>query len=120
MEKENTSLIENLVGDVKKYLDLKLDYYKLEGLEKTASVAAITIVLIILILTAFFGLIFFNVWLAVLLSHYFDSFVKGFSVFMGAYVILALIVIILFKPLSRMLFRLFTRIILNAVDSNEK
>jgi len=94
MSEDSKSLIQNLTQSGQDYVQLKLDYYKIQGIEKGSSVAAVSISSIIL---GVFGFLAY-VWSMVALMFYLSeevfsnsNFKAAFAIFLGHMLIFVLL-----------------------------
>ncbi len=86
--------IDEIVEEVKAYINASMDLYKMKATEKgavMASGAIINIVMAVLVLIIF---LFASFALAFFLSEYFDNLYAGFLIIAGFYTLLAVIIYI--------------------------
>jgi len=98
MSDDGKSLIQNLAQSGQDYMQLKLDYYKIQGIEKGSTMAAISISSLIL---GVFGLLAY-IWSMVALMFFLSekvfalsNFKASFAIFLGH--LLVFLIVFLFK-----------------------
>ena len=119
-ETGKNKITEQLVEDVKKYIELRLKYYKLDGLEKTASASAFSLALAIIIMLLTSLLFFLNILFAVMIAEYYGSWTLGFSVLILFYAVLTFLCIIFWKKFYNLFFNFFLSFILNQKDLEDE
>lgn len=119
MSKHSFSAAEQLVKDVQKYVELRLEYYRISGMEKAASTTSFIILSVIVILLAFFTFLFANIFVAVLIAHLFKSAPLGFGIFAGVYLLFTLFILLFWKRLKRFIDHQFFAFILESLDEDE-
>ncbi len=115
----DNKIIEKLSEDVKKYIELNAELFRISSLEKAASIMAFSIIAIIVSVLLFFTFIFANMFLAVYLGYIFDSWPIGFGVFAGSYVLVTLLIVVFWKRTQRFLYNRFVVAILESVEEEE-
>lgn len=119
MSKDSFSATEQLVKDVQKYVELRLEYYRISGMEKAASTTSFIILSVIVILLAFFTFLFVNIFVAVLIAHMFKSAPMGFGIFAGVYFLFTLCILLFWKRIKRFIDNQFFAFILESLDEDE-
>lgn len=109
-------IIEKLTDDVKKYIELQAELFRISSLEKAASLTAFSIIAIVVSVLLFFTFIFANMFLAVYLAYIFDSWPIGFGVFAGSYVFITLILVVFWKRIQQFLYNRFVSAILESIE----
>ena len=84
--------IEEIVEELKSYINTSIDLYKLKTTEKAAYIAASAIINLVLGAFASMILLFASLALAFCLSDYFDKMYAGFIIVAGLYALLAIVV----------------------------
>ena len=84
--------LDEIVEDVKSYVNTTLELYKLKATEKGAEMATQAIINLVLAGMASMFLLFASFALAFCLSEYFDKMYVGFVIVAGIYALLGLIV----------------------------
>jgi len=120
LETGNLSAAEQLIKDVHKYVELRLEYYRISGLEKAASTSSFILLSVIIILFLFFTFLFANIFVAILIAHVFQSLPLGFGIFAGSYLLFTLIIILFWKRIKRFIDHRFFAFILESIEENEK
>ena len=92
-EKPNPDL-EDIVDELKSYINTSIDLYKLKASEKGAEIASSAIINVVM--GVFVGMVFLfaSLALAFCLSEYFDKMYLGFLVVAGIYTVLALVILL--------------------------
>ena len=106
-----------LKEDVLAYVELRLELLKLNTYERVAKVMALFSYGIILVLLAFFAILFLFLALGFFLGELLDSFALGFVLVVGMYLLLFLI-LIYFK--RKILFALMNEMITVMMNKDEK
>ncbi|QQS30107.1 MAG: hypothetical protein IPM47_03920 [Sphingobacteriales bacterium] len=120
METGNLSAAEQLLKDIQKYVELRLEYYRISGLERAASTSSFILLSLIIILFLFFTFLFANIFVAILIAHTFQSLPLGFGIFAGSYLFFTLIIILFWKRIKRFIDHRFFAFILESIEENEK
>lgn len=119
MSNDTNRVVEKLSDDIKKYIELQINYYRIGTLEKVASTTAFSIMAIIVSVLLFFTFIFANIFIAIILSYWLNSWTIGFGVFAGSYVFVTLILIIFWKKIQNYIYKRFTNVILESLDEDD-
>ncbi|MGB0929359.1 MAG: hypothetical protein ACPGVB_01195 [Chitinophagales bacterium] len=114
------TITEKLAADVQKYIELRLKFYKLDGLEKTASASAFSLALAIIIMLLTSLLFFLNILGAVMIAEYYDSWTIGFSALILFYVVLTILCIIFWKRFYNLFFNFFLSFMMNPKDLEDE
>lgn len=113
MSKQPTlTLIESLFGQVKEYVDNRLELFKLKAIDKSASVASFAILGIALFIVFFIFFVVFNIGIALLIGDLIGKSYLGFLIWAAFYAIAGLVLFLkrekLFKaPVTGILIRKF-------------
>lgn len=92
--------------NINEYVDLKLEYLKLSSIEKLAPViASLAIVLLLMFVTSIM-LFFLGMGIAKQFALWLNSEVGGYLLSAGVFLILAVILILLFKPIKQKLIQI--------------
>lgn len=118
MSKESFPVAEQLIKDVQKYVELRLEYYRISGMEKAASTTSFIILAVIVTLLAFFTFLFANIFIAVFIAHVFQSAPLGFGIFAGAYLLFTLLILLFWKRIKRFIDHRFYAFILESIDED--
>jgi len=113
------SNIEKIVADIKKYVDLQMEYRRISGLEKAASSTTFIIYATTILTVLFFFFIMLNVWFAVFIAYFFDSLLLGFTIFMLLYVISIVLLLVFHRPIRNLINNRFLAILLDSIDNAE-
>mgnify|MGYP006253742829 CR=1 FL=1 len=113
------SNIEKIVADIKKYVDLQMEYRRISGLEKAASSTTFIIYATTILTVLFFFFIMLNVWFAVFIAYFFDSMLLGFTIFMLLYVISIVLLLVFHRPIRNLINNRFLAILLDSIDNAE-
>ncbi|MGB1243212.1 MAG: hypothetical protein ACPG49_11865 [Chitinophagales bacterium] len=114
------TITEKLAADVQKYIELRLKFYKLDGLEKTASASAFSLALAIIIMLLTSLVFFLNILGAVMIAEYYDSWTIGFSALILFYVVLTILCIIFWKRFYNLFFNFFLSFMMNPKDLEDE
>lgn len=114
------TITEKLAADVQKYIELRLKFYKLDGLEKTASASAFTLALAIIIMLLTSLVFFLNILGAVMIAEYYGSWTIGFSALILFYVVLTILCIIFWKRFYNLFLNFFLSFMLNDKDLKDE
>ncbi|MBL7787473.1 MAG: hypothetical protein JNM36_16330 [Chitinophagales bacterium] len=101
MANQDVSIYEKLLTDVKIYIELQLDYMKLTTADKASSAVANLILAIMLVILLIFLFLYGNIFWAIALGWYFESYLIGFAAFTGGYFLLIIFLLLLWSPLRR-------------------
>lgn len=106
--------MEQLLAEVKNYVDLKLKYYKLSAVEKLSVVTGSAMSLMIFIVLMGVAVLLFFVALAVLVAGWVGSLVWGF-VIMGGFCLLVALIFWAFRKniFANSMVRMFSKIFFN-------
>jgi len=119
MKEEDSELIsERLLNNIRTYIELRMEYYRLDILEKMASATAFIVSVLIVSLILLFAFIFINVAIAFMLSDWLGSLRKGFGIFAIFYCFLAILVIAFRKKIIQAL--IFNGAVENILYNNEQ
>ena len=113
------SNIEKIIADIKKYVDLQMEYRRISGLEKAASSTTFIIYATTILTVLFFFFIMLNVWFAVFIAYFFDSMLLGFTIFMLLYVISIVLLLVFHRPIRNLINNRFLAILLDSIDNAE-
>ena len=113
------SNIEKIAEDIKKYVDLQLEYRRISGLEKAASSTTFIIYATTLLTVLFFFFIMANVWFAVFIAYFFDSMLLGFRIFMLLYVVSIVLLLLFHRPIRNFINNRFLAVLLDSIDNFE-
>ncbi|GEM_PF-2138528 len=116
---DNFSAAEKLVSDLHKYVELRLEYYRISGMEKAASTTSFILLAVIVILLLFFTFLFANIFVAVLIAHAFESLPLGFGIFAGSYLLFTLLIVLFWKRIKRFIDHRFFAFILESIEEQE-
>jgi len=114
------TVTEKLAADVQRYIELRLKFYKLDGLEKTASASAFSLALAIIIMLLTSMLFFLNILGAVMIAEYYGSWTLGFSALILFYAVLTILCIIFWKKFYNLFFNFFLSFIVNDKDLEDE
>ena len=114
------TITEKLAADVQKYIELRLKFYKLDGLEKTASASAFTLALAIIIMLLTSLVFFLNILGAVMIAEHYGSWTIGFSALILFYVVLTILCIIFWKRFYNLFLNFFLSFMLNDKDLKDE
>lgn len=111
-DRDLKEVIRILFSDVKKYLDLKLDYYKLEIIETIVLLSSKVFAVLLLMIVFPIVIIFLSFGAAFYLGELFDSLYLGFFAIGGILLLLGIIILIfknsiLIRPLMKSLISSF-------------
>ncbi len=109
-----------LMADVQKYIELRLKFYKLDGLEKTAAASAFSLALAIIIMLLTSMLFFLNILLAVMIAEYYGSWTLGFSVLILFYAVLTFLCVIFWRRFYNLFFNFFLSFVVNDKDLDDE
>ena len=98
-EKNLKDLIATLFSDVKKYLDVKFDYYKLDIVEKIILIFSKLFVVLLLMIVLPIITIFFSFGLAYYFGEILNSVYLGFFAVAGILLVFGILILIFKKPL---------------------
>ena len=87
--------IEEIVEELKSYVNISMDLYKMKATEKGARIATGAIINVVIGIFVFMVFLFSNVALAFCLSVYFDKMYAGFLIVAGLYTVIALVIYLL-------------------------
>ena len=113
------SNLEKIAADLKKYVDLQLEYRRISGLEKAASSTTFIIYATTLLTVLFFFFIMANVWFAVFIAYFFDSMLLGFTIFMLLYVVSIVWLLVFHRPIRNFINNRFLAVLLDSIDNME-
>ncbi len=102
------SNIEEIFENLKAYAKSNVRYYKLLALKRIVNAASITFKVLLCLVLILLALFFFSIAAAVLIGRWLDSFVWGFVIVGGFYLVLAILaitcgVLIIRRPMLKML-----------------
>jgi len=120
LSKDSFPVAEQLVKDVQKYIELRLEYYRISGMEKAASTTSFIILAVIVVLLAFFTFIFANIFVAVLIAHLFKSAPLGFGIFAGVYLLFTVLILLFWNRIKRFIDHRFFAFILESIDEDSE
>lgn len=84
--------IEEIVEELKSYVNTSIELYKLKTTEKGAEIAAAAIINLVMGALICMILLFFSLALAFFLSEYFDKMYMGFLIVAGIYALSAIVI----------------------------
>jgi cytochrome c biogenesis protein CcdA len=87
--KENT---EGIRENTKAYIETTMAYYKLKGFKKAMKTVAFAVKAFLIVLCLTFVLLFVSIAGAIFLGNYLHSYIYGFLIVAGVYLILAVII----------------------------
>lgn len=93
MQQKSTRTISEIWSDAKLFLELRLEYYKLVALEKTAKVVADVITVTLVLVFALIAFLAGAVTLAFYFSSLFNSYTAGFGVAAVFFLLFAIVVL---------------------------
>lgn len=114
------TMTKQLMADVQKYIELRLKFYKLDGLEKTASASAFSLALAIIIMLLTSMLFFLNILLAVMIAEYYGSWTLGFSILILVYAVLTFLCVIFWRRFYNLFFNFFLSFVVNDKDLDDE
>ncbi|MEZ4886326.1 MAG: hypothetical protein R3E32_16440 [Chitinophagales bacterium] len=117
---ENKAITEKLAADVQRYIELRLKFYKLDGLEKTASASAFSLALAIIIMLLTSLVFFLNILGAVMIAEHYGSWTLGFSVLLLFYVVITILCIVFWKRFYNLFFNFFLSFVLKDKDLKDE
>lgn len=95
--------IEKAKDRLSEYVDLKLEYLKLSGIEKSAPLAATLIVVLFLMFIASIMLFFLGMGIAKLFAIWLNSELAGYMICAGIFLLFFVIIIVFFKSIIKKL-----------------
>ncbi|MGB1205166.1 MAG: hypothetical protein ACPG5B_05940 [Chitinophagales bacterium] len=113
------SNVEKIVADIKKYVDLQMEYRRISGLEKAASSTTFIIYATTVLTVLFFFFIMANVWFAVFIAYFFDSLLLGFTIFMLLYLVSIVLMLVFHRPIRNLINNRFLAVLLDSIDNFE-
>lgn len=116
---ESATHFEKLVEATKKYIELRLQSYRLSGLEQLASTGSLFLTLGLLLVILLFSFIFVNLSVAVIVSDLLGSMAFGFGLFGAFYLLLAICFIILRKKMRYWLLDKFLLLIISTIEDDD-
>lgn len=119
MSNDTSKIVERLSDDIKKYIELQIGYYRIMGLEKAAATTAFSIMAIVVSVLLFFTFIFANIFVAIILSYWLNSWTIGFGIFAGSYVIITLLLLLFWRRIQRFIYNRFVIAILETLDDED-
>ena len=119
MSADTGKVVEKLSDDIKKYIELQISYYRISGLEKAAATTAFSIMAIVVSVLLFFTFIFANIFIAIILSYWLDSWTIGFGIFAGSYVFATLAIVLFWRRIQRFMYNRFVSAILETIDDDD-
>lgn len=112
-----TANISSLYKKILKFIRLKLELLGLNLAEKFARLVALIITMFLLLFVFLFFMIFLSILAGLVLSHFFDSYIIGFSILSAFYLI---IFFILFIGRKKLIMFPVISAVLNALLESEK
>ena len=91
MKESISENITTLIDDTGRYIQAKTELWKLKAVDKSTEMAASVVSQLIIILTAFIGIIALNTGIALLLGEWLGEVYYGFFIVAGFYLLLVLI-----------------------------
>lgn len=119
MSNDTNQVVEKLSDDVKKYIELQVEYHRIGVLEKVAATTTFSIMAIIVSVLLFFTFIFANIYIAILLSYWLNSWTIGFGIFAGSYIVVTLFLILFWGKIQGFMYKRFTNAILESLDNDD-
>lgn len=106
------NMFENVIVDLKEYVSLQREYWKLASVEKISLIVSFTIIILISIGAFFFASIYFSVALVFLLKGALGSFVPALFIVSGINLLIIVLTVafrkvLFFNPMVRMVSKLF-------------
>lgn len=126
MSDKNKTTVDKLIIDIKKYVELQGEYYRIQSLEKVAASTSFTLLFIIVVLFIFFSFLFFNIFIAVLIAYLYSrmtldiAWVVGFSSMLGIYLLATLFLIFRWKNIKSKILNRFTNILVDSIKLDKK
>ncbi len=119
MSNESLNTVEKLSKDLQKYVELRLQYQKLNSIEKASSSASFAVYAIVLSLILFFSFLFLNIFIAVCIAYYTTPPI-GFGIFLMLYLITIIFLLIFRKSFQRFVNNRLLAIVLDNLDQDEE
>lgn len=119
MSNESSSTVEQLVDDVKEYVELQLEYQKVGLMRGASSAASYTIVLLFMLYFLFSLFFFFQVSIAVLISELTGPIWGWLSFFLGHFVLIIFLAIF-GKYIRRFLKNRFLSLLISNIEEDEE
>ena len=100
--------VEEVFASLKAYANSNLTYYKLKALKRVVNACSIAFKVLLCLVLILLSLFFFSIAAATLIGRWLDSYVLGFVIIGGFYLLLAVVAImsgvrIIRRPMLRML-----------------
>lgn len=92
MENRENKQLEDLLTDAKSYVDTRLEYIHLKGVEKGAKLFSDIVTNLVVVICFLLAFLLGTATLALYLSNVFNSYVAGFGCVAGIYLLLSIIV----------------------------
>ena len=93
---------EELISDVKKYVDNRVTSAKLNTAEKVSEVGSKIIAVVVVAVVFIFFILFASITLAYILSKWTGEYYVGFSIVTGLYLLLGIIILITREKIIRL------------------
>ena len=121
MGKSSSGKYRKFIKDGKEYLTTRYDLLRLELLEKTSSIVALLILVMIALVLITTVWVYISGILIVLMADAFGSYIPPFIIMGGAsLLILAIVVLLKDKMILNPLIRLFSKILFNHTEDNDE
>ena len=105
---------EQLISDIRKYLDNKVEYYELKAVQKSSKLIAEVFIRLTLLFFLFFVLFFLGIALGFYISALLDSYVIGFLIVSGIFLVSGFVFVSMMKKqFYRIALKLTANFILN-------
>jgi hypothetical protein len=88
---------EQLISDIRKYLDNKVEYYELKAVQKSSKLIAEVFIRLTLLFFLFFVLFFLGIALGFYISALLDSYVIGFLIVSGIFLVSGFVFVSMMK-----------------------
>ena len=121
MSKSSTGKYKKLIMDGKEYLTTRYDLLRLELLEKTSSIVALLILVMITLVLGITVWVYISSILIVLMANTFGSYIPPLII-MGGVSLLMLVMVVLMKDkiILNPLIRIFSKILFNNTEDNNE
>ena len=121
MGKSSSGKYRKFIRDGKEYLTTRYDLLRLELLEKTSSIVALLILVMIALVLITTVWVYISGILIVLMADAFGSYIPPFIIMGGAsLLILAIVVLLKDKMILNPLIRVFSKILFNHTEDNDE
>ena len=120
MSNKSSNSLDILLQDVKKYVELRLEYYRISSMGNAASTTSFIIYTLALLILLFFSFIIANVWFAVFIAYMFNSMLLGFTIFIGLYLLAIIVLVAFHSRIISFINNRFLSKVLQSIDENEE